>query len=149
MKRTFTIITVLISLSLIGIIAIQISWIKNMMLLREEQIREKVAKTIEDVGNELAEHKGSYAAGNKKNLLTDNFSLNLFKPSTVSQQFSMEEIKSKIRKSFSEKGLRDVKFEFGIAAFGINGIENSFNRISENFVLIMQIRFLMTGTIHL
>lgn len=104
-----------------------------MMLLKEEQIKENVAKAIEDVGNELAEHKGSYTVKEKRNLLSDNFSLNMFKPSTVSQQFSTEEIKIKIAKSFTGKGLKDVKFEFGIAAFEINGIENSFNRISENF----------------
>jgi two-component system phosphate regulon sensor histidine kinase PhoR len=133
LKRIFTIITVLISLSLIGIIAIQISWIKNMILLREEQIKEKLTEAVTAVGEELAEHKGSYAAGGKKNMLTDNFSLNLFKPNTISQQFSVLEIKDIINKAFSEKGLKDVNFEFGIAAFGANGIENSFNRISENF----------------
>lgn len=105
-----------------------------MILLREEQIKEKVAKAIELVGNELSEHKGSYATGGKRSLLNDNFSLNMFKPNMVSQQFSMEEIKSKMIKSFSNEGLKDVRFEFGIAAFGVNGIENSFNRISENFV---------------
>ena len=98
MKRTFTIITVLISLSLVGIIAIQISWIKNMVLLKEEQVKEKLRVAIENVGTELAEHKGSYATGGKRNLLDENFSLNMFKPNTVGQQFSVDEIKKKLNK---------------------------------------------------
>ena len=133
MKRTFTIITVLISLSLVGIIAIQISWIKNMVLLKEEQVKEKLRVAIENVGTELAEHKGSYATGGKRNLLDENFSLNMFKPNTVGQQFSVDEIKKKLNKSFLEIGLKNVEFEFGIATFGRNGVENYFDRKTEKF----------------
>ena len=133
MKRTFTIITVLISLSLVGIIAIQISWIKNMVLLKEEQVKEKLRVAIENVGTELAEHKGSYATGGKRNLLDENFSLNMFKPNTVGQQFSVDEIKKKLNKSFLEIGLKNVEFEFGIATFGRNGDENYFDRKTEKF----------------
>lgn len=104
-----------------------------MVQLKEEQVKEKVEMAITAVGEELAEHKGSYAAGGKKSLLNDNFSLNLFKPNTVSQQFSVEEIKKKLTKSFLEKGLKDVQFEFGIATFGRNGVENYFDRQSEKF----------------
>jgi len=132
-KRTFTIITVLISLSLVGIIAIQISWIKNMVLLKEEQVKEKLRVAIENVGTELAEHKGSYATGGKRNLLDENFSLNMFKPNTVGQQFSVDEIKKKLNKSFLEIGLKNVEFEFGIATFGRNGVENYFDRKTEKF----------------
>lgn len=104
-----------------------------MILLREEQTKEKLTQAIQNVGVDLAEHKGSYAAGGKKGILTDNFSLNLFKPNTVSQQFTVEEIKKKLDLAFKEMGLKDVEFEFGIATFGTNGIENYFNRQSENF----------------
>lgn len=104
-----------------------------MVQLKQEQVKEKVEMAITAVGEELAEHKGSYAAGGKKGLLNDNFSLNLFKPNTVSQQFSVEEIKKKLTKAFFEKGLKDVQFEFGIATFGRNGVENYFDRQSEKF----------------
>ncbi|MBL0131964.1 MAG: hypothetical protein IPP43_13380 [Chitinophagaceae bacterium] len=66
MKRTFTIITVLITLSLIGIIFSQVSGIKNMMLLREEQIKQRVIDATKTVAEELEQHKGSYASGATK-----------------------------------------------------------------------------------
>lgn len=132
-KRIFTIITVLISLSLIGIIAIQISWLKNMLLLREEQILEKVQEATKVVGEELGERKGSYAAGGKKSNLFDGLTFDLAKPFTIGKQLTVEEIKDKLRKALTEKGLKDIKFEFGIASFGKNGVENYFERQSENF----------------
>ncbi|HEX4877968.1 MAG TPA: HAMP domain-containing sensor histidine kinase [Chitinophagaceae bacterium] len=133
MKRIFTIITVLISLSLVGIIVIQISWLKNMLLLREEQILEKVQEATKQVGEELGERKGSYAAGGKKPNIFDNLTFDVAKPFTIGKQFTVEEIKEKLKKALAEKGLKDVKFEFGIASFGKSELENYFERQSENF----------------
>ena len=132
-KRIFTVITVLISLSLVGIIAIQISWLKNMLLLREEQILEKVQEATKVVGEELGERKGSYAAGGKKSNLFDGLTFDLAKPFTIGKQLTVEEIKEKLKKALAEKGLKDIKFEFGIASFGKSGVENYFERQSENF----------------
>jgi two-component system phosphate regulon sensor histidine kinase PhoR len=132
-KRIFTIITILISLSLIGIIVIQISWLKNMVLLKEEQIMEKVQKATELVGQELGERKGSYAAGGKKSNLFDDLTFDLSRPYTIGKQFTTDEIKGKLLLAFENKGLKDIKFEFGIASFGKNGVENYFERQSENF----------------
>lgn len=104
-----------------------------MLLLKQEQVKEKVEMAIRTVGEELAEHKGGYSINNRRNSLADNFSLNMFKPNTVAQQFSVEEIRKKLKESFLEKGLKEVQFEFGIATFGKNGIENYFDRQSEKF----------------
>ena len=134
MKRIFTIITVLITLSLIGIIFSQVSGIKNMMLLREDQIKQRVIDATDAVGDELSQHKGSYAAGLSKKKLPDDFSLDIFRPYSVSQQFSVDEIRKKLQKAFLEKNLKDVPFEFGIASFDKNGIENYLEIHSENFV---------------
>jgi len=134
LKRIFTIITVLITLSLIGIIFSQVSGIKNMMLLREDQIKQRVIDATDAVGDELSQHKGSYAAGLSKKKLPDDFSLDIFRPYSVSQQFSVDEIRKKLQKAFLEKNLKDVPFEFGIASFDKNGIENYLEIHSENFV---------------
>ena len=105
-----------------------------MVLLREEQIKERVQKAAETVGEELAQHKGSsYAAGGNRKIIPDDFSLDVFKPYTVAQQFSAEEIKKKLNKAFMDNNLKDVQFEFGIASFDKNGIENFITRQSENF----------------
>ena len=104
-----------------------------MMLLRQEQIKQRVIDATKAVAEELEQHKGSYAAGGNKKVIPDDFSLDLFKPNTVGQQFSAEEIKKKLQAAFLENNLKDVRFEFGIASFEKNGIENYFTTQSENF----------------
>ncbi|MBI5372558.1 MAG: HAMP domain-containing histidine kinase [Sphingobacteriales bacterium] len=134
MKRIFTIITVLISLSLIGLILIQVSWINNMVLLRQEQIKHSVEESTKMVGNELAQHKGGFTPGNtKRGLLSDEFTLELFKPVTVGQRFDVEEIRKKFIRAFQQNNLKKVRFEFGIASFDRLG-NNVFEKISPNFI---------------
>jgi two-component system phosphate regulon sensor histidine kinase PhoR len=105
-----------------------------MMLLREEQIKERVIKATETVGEQLAEKKGSYAAGGNRTNFFDDLSFDLSKPLTIGKQFDAGEIRKKLQKAFLENNLKDVKFEFGIAAFAKNGIENYLEIQSENFV---------------
>ena len=105
-----------------------------MMLLREEQIRLRVMDATEAVADELSLHKGSSAAGLNKKIMPDDFSLDIFKPYSVSQQISVEEIRRKLQKAFIEKNMKDVPFEFGIASFDKNGIENYMESHSEKFV---------------
>ncbi|MBL0131963.1 MAG: hypothetical protein IPP43_13375 [Chitinophagaceae bacterium] len=47
--------------------------------------------------------------------------MNIFKPYSVSQQFSVEDIRKKLQKAFLENDLKDVRFEFGIASFDKTG----------------------------
>jgi two-component system phosphate regulon sensor histidine kinase PhoR len=74
-KRIFTIIIVLITLSVIGIVILQISWLKNMLLLREDQVLQKVEDVTKMVGDELAQYKGSYPGVTNKKFpgFGDNF----------------------------------------------------------------------------
>ena len=53
MKKIFPVIIALITLSLMGIIYIQVSWLKNLAQLREEQLKEKLSTVIQQVGDEL------------------------------------------------------------------------------------------------
>lgn len=104
-----------------------------MVLLREEQIKHNVDESTKMVANELAQHKGSYAAGNnRKGFLTDEFKLDVFRPTTIGQSFGVEEIKKKIQTSFAKNGLKDIQFEFGVGSFDDNG-NNIFERTSANF----------------
>ena len=138
MKRTFTIITILISLSLIGIIFSQVSGIRNMMLLREDQIKERVIKATEIVGLQLAEKKGSYAAGTPRSKLFDDLTFDITKQLTVSGQFSADDIKKRLEKAFLENNLKDVKFEFAVVSYAKNGIENYVELQSERFVALSE-----------
>jgi two-component system phosphate regulon sensor histidine kinase PhoR len=138
MKRTFSIITILISLSLIGIIVIQVSWIKNMVMLREEQIKHSVEDAASMVADELKEHKGSYAAGNtKRGLLTDEFVLDFSKPLNIGQRVDMDEVKKKLVKAFLANDLKDIRFEFGIASFD-NNDNTVFEKVTPNFMTFFE-----------
>ncbi len=106
------------------------------MLLREEQIRQRATDATKTVAEELEQHKGSFAAGGNKKILPDDFYKNLFKPKSVGQQFSTEEIRKKLQNAFIANNLKDVRFEFGIVSFNENGLENYLERQSENFVAI-------------
>jgi len=134
-KRIFTIITVLISLSLIGLILIQVSWINNMVLLRKEQVKHTVKDAATFVGEDLAQHKGYYSPGNNRvNLMPDDFTLDILKPVTVGQRFTIEQIEEKLKKAFLLNNLKDIKFEFAVASLDKSGFMSYFERQSKNFV---------------
>ena len=137
MKRIFTIITVLIFLSLLGIIYIQLSWLNNMVSLREEQIKHNVGEATKMVGEELALHKGNYTSSSTgklyPNLPVDGFTLDILKPVTVGQRFTVAELREKLNNAFFLKGLKDVEFEFGLATISLRGPLGYMERQSSGF----------------
>ncbi|MGQ0739053.1 MAG: sensor histidine kinase [Bacteroidota bacterium] len=135
MKRIFTIITVLISLSLIGIIVIQNSAIRDMVSLGRDQIERSVELSTRMVGEELSQHKGNALLGGSKKgfALPDDFSIDFLKPVTVASRFGVEEIRQKIEKAFVKNNLRKIKFEFGIASFDRMG-NPVFEKASPGFI---------------
>lgn len=91
-----------------------------MVLLRQEQIKEKVNKAVERTGAELIKYKESIAAPNRVigkksfNLLTDEYTLDFLRPQTVGKRFTAEELYNKIRNSFKNEGLDKIEFEFAV-----------------------------------
>jgi two-component system, OmpR family, phosphate regulon sensor histidine kinase PhoR len=135
-KRIFPVIIVLISLSLIGIIVIQLSWLKNMVLLSEERVKQKVIDATTIVGAELAQHKGNYSSSSTKRIFpSDNFSLELIRPVTVGQRFTADEIREKIKAAFMAVQLDEAPFEFGLATISPRGMIDYFERQSPEFAL--------------
>lgn len=119
MKRVFSIITILISLSLVGIMINQNSALRNMVSLRTEQIKHSVELSTRQVADDLSRHKGSNLMGNTQKglVLPDDFSIDIFKPVTVASRFSVEEIRQKFESAFQQNDLKNIKFEFGITSF--------------------------------
>ncbi|MEI2709952.1 MAG: hypothetical protein V9E96_13225 [Chitinophagaceae bacterium] len=54
MKKTLPIIVVLITLSLLGLIALQASWLKNLLEVRQSQLLNKVKDATTLVANDLS-----------------------------------------------------------------------------------------------
>jgi two-component system phosphate regulon sensor histidine kinase PhoR len=120
MKRIFPLIIVLITLSLLGIIVLQVSWFRDMTLLRKVQLRKNAEEATTEAAIELGKHASSapfFKIPRKQNLslLPNDYAIGYGRP-LLSQHFSAFEIKEKIRKAFNSKGLEDVHFEFGVTS---------------------------------
>jgi two-component system, OmpR family, phosphate regulon sensor histidine kinase PhoR len=87
-----------------------------MMLLRQDQLREKIGKVTEEVSKDLAQYKGVPPGLNKRfKGLDDELSTSeLFKPYLVGSRFTSQEIYEKLRKAFNENKLDEVPFEFAL-----------------------------------
>jgi two-component system phosphate regulon sensor histidine kinase PhoR len=131
MKKVFPIIIVLISLSLIGIIIIQINWFKNQLVIQQERFIDKVDKAGLDVAEELSKHVmsgGGLKLGKRQGLqlFPDDLSFSVGRSPTIADRYTTAEIQDKLVKAFAKEGLEDVRFEFAITSN------------SDDFVLEMQ-----------
>ena len=131
MKRIFPIITVLILLSLLGIIFFQILWIKGSLETEEQKFNDHVSVATTQAAEDLMEQKGNLVPLMKKNnsfFPSEKLQLEIFKP-TIVKRYSKDEIKGIIRAAFDKKGLKKVPFEFAIIPTTLMGEEVQ----SENF----------------
>lgn len=118
MRRLFLLIIILITLSLIGIIVLQVSWFNNMVELKREQLLDHVDKAMFDVSKQIA-YKGNVSTTESKDefdiLLHGSMSmLGLLKPPSIAQRFSHFELNEKIHKALINQGLQNLKYEFAI-----------------------------------
>jgi two-component system, OmpR family, phosphate regulon sensor histidine kinase PhoR len=117
-KRIFTLITILVSISLVGIILLQLSWLSNMVLLRQEQIKEKINAAVEMVGSELVQYKGNFSGLNRSSasgkIFSDDFSGDFLHPQTIGKRFTVQELHDKIKSAFVINDLEQMRFEFAV-----------------------------------
>lgn len=132
MKKIFPIITVLIFLSLIGLIFFQYLWIKQMFHEKVYQFEEHLSIVTSTAGMELVEHKGNLSPFDSKKS-TDLSTLKEFQP-TIANKFSRDEIHSKIKNAFDKHSLKKIPFEFAITPTSMIGEQV----ISDNFVRLYQ-----------
>jgi two-component system, OmpR family, phosphate regulon sensor histidine kinase PhoR len=132
MKKTLPIITVLITLSLLGIIFFQYLWLDSAREAKEIQLSETILKAVSEASYNLMDEKTSILNLNKKSDLffpSDKIQLQVLKPS-VMQRFTKDEIYEVIRKAFNKYGLEKISFEFAIATNSIAGEQ----LLSDNFL---------------
>ncbi len=130
MKKMFPVIIGLISLSLIGIILIQMSWISNMVTAREEQFEDKVIQVTLAVGQELSQYKGSSLNIPGK----EAFNLDILRQQpTIGSRFTSAELYQMIRNAFVAQRLDEVPFEFALATTTSLGMIGYYERLSPRF----------------
>ncbi len=131
MKKIFPIISVLILLSLLGIIFFQILWIKGSLESEEQKFNEHISMATFQASVDLMQEKGNLMPLNKKSegaFPGDKFQLKFFRP-TVAQRYAIDEIKEIIRKAFDNQNLKKIPFEFAITSNMLIGDDLT----SENF----------------
>jgi len=122
LRKIFPVIIVLISFSLIGTIYIQYSWLRTMLLDKQEEFRSKLIDGINDAGRLLMEQKGTLPSlkkfRNQPGLSwpSEQLQMELMKPPTIAQKFTELEVAEKLQKAFEGRGLKDVNFEFAITS---------------------------------
>ena len=101
-----------------------------MLVIKEEQLSEKVIRSMAMVGTELMEQKGSLPSLKNPKfrpgfmMPSDQLLNELLKPSTIAKNYTSYEIEEKLKKAFDANGIKDVRFEFGIASsIGLNPYE--------------------------
>jgi two-component system phosphate regulon sensor histidine kinase PhoR len=117
MKRLFTLITILITLSLIGIIVLQLSWIKNSLLLKKDQTNQAIAAASFELGEDLIEEKSKLPTLISPKMIQDwpkERLLDLFRVPTIAERYTTFRMQDKIRKSLERHGLKKTNFEFAI-----------------------------------
>src|ERR1044072_532968 len=122
LRKIFPVIIVLISLSLIGTIYVQYSWLRTMLVDKHEEFKYKLIRGINEVGMTLMEQKGSlpslksYRTRPDFSWPSEQFKMELMKPPTIAQKFTEQEVAEKLHKAFAAQGLKEVKFEFAITS---------------------------------
>jgi two-component system, OmpR family, phosphate regulon sensor histidine kinase PhoR len=126
-KKIFPVIIVLITLSLIGTIYVQYSWLVTMLADKQEQFKSNINAAISEVGTELMEQRS--AVPSLKNFRSKpgfkwpsaEFNMELMRPPTISQKFTWYVVEEKLRRSLAARGLTDLRFEFAI----VSGVSNA------------------------
>lgn len=123
MKKIFPIITILILLSLFGLIFFQVLWLTTARKTKEKQLRDNISLAANEAAEKLMEEKMGFLPSSKKSDLlfpNDKMKVELLRPS-VMLRYSKEEISAIIRKAMDKHFLEDVPFEFAVFDNSITG----------------------------
>ncbi len=115
MKRVFPLIVILITLSVLGILFIQMQWIKNAIQVKKDQYAQSRQKALDDIKNE------AYTLFmNKRNQHTGDIPVDrsyvqhILETEFTVQVFTTEEMQAIIRNALRSNSIRQP-FEFGVA----------------------------------
>lgn len=141
LKKIFPVIVVLITLSLLGIIYIQVNWIKNAIAIKKEQLMERSVGMIRDVQNDmLATRQTSLRFGlnGKDPAAIKGFGIDINRLSydqalpPVSQFFTVQELRKLIQTNMRKYHLDSTNFEFAILT-PVEGIGSQLKKQSPGF----------------
>ncbi len=119
MKKTFPVIFTLITLSIIGILFIQITWLQGLVMLTTNQLHEKLNQSAVSVSNEVGKkvYSGlSLSLPKRGQGLSENFFKQEFKETSIADMYNEKELSSIIRTALDKNGLNGYNFEFAVVS---------------------------------
>ena len=149
MKRTFPIITILITISLLGLIFFQVLWLSSAKNYREQKLQDNVVRAVDMAGRRLMEENNIILQPKKNDLFsgpgTDKFQFD-FRQHSVMQRFSKDEINKIVGDALIANGVKDARYEFVVTDNSVSGgqiasdnfmkeHEDTINNIQEVFFL--------------
>ncbi len=118
MKKSLPVIIILIIISLFGLIQLQVSWLKNLLEVRQSQILNKVKDGATHVASDLS--KAAYNSATIRlprksdGLSGSDMAFKLLNPPTIDEKFTPEEIYVKLKEVFEKQDLKKMDFEFAV-----------------------------------
>ena len=121
MRKVFPIITVLITISLLGLIFFQFLWLKSAKEIKEQQLFENIVKATGEAASRMVEEANPLPYLRKPITLGQEKLLMDFTRLSVIQRFSKNEMRDIIRTAFNKNMLSDVPFEFAVTENSLSG----------------------------
>lgn len=132
MKRTFPAIVILISLSLCGLIILQVSWFKNLLEVTRNQFDNNLVDVGKSVSMDLSKSVNATQVLRlpRRGGLTfsSEFHLHVIKPPTVQEKFTPQEVHNRIRSAMDKQNLKHMDFEFAVT-----DMNDDYEMLSKNF----------------
>ena len=121
LKKIFPVIVLLITLSLVGIIYIQINWIMTMVENKREELNHHMTDAVANVAHSMVLDRQSSPVFKMLRLKpgtnwrpTDPLTMEMMRTPPITMNFTVEEINNRLRKAFNNVGLNKAHFEFSV-----------------------------------
>lgn len=120
MKKIFPIITILVFLSLLGIIFIQVMWTRQAFKDKQGHVEEIIKLVTVSVAHDLIDdhfQEPPFTSRKSSDLL---FPLNVFSNS-IASHYTEQQVQERITNTFKRYGIDNIKFEFDISSESLIG----------------------------
>jgi two-component system, OmpR family, phosphate regulon sensor histidine kinase PhoR len=116
LKKTFPLIVVLITLSLAGIIYIQVSWIRNAAVIKREERDQRMYRVMDTVARSMMSRnfktlRLDQTLADSRNIRLNRDILPLFEP--IGARFSADEVTALLRRAMANNKIQ-TDFEFAV-----------------------------------
>lgn len=102
---------------MVGIIFMQISWLKNLIALREDQVKQKIDDVSKNLTTELGRMRDQYinsANNDLPGLFSQKSFLDPFGSLSIGNKISTGDLEKMISHEFNKAGLEKMKYEYAI-----------------------------------